>query len=47
MVCVGYQTFTFVVGDFDMLSALTMCPMAGMYRLAFRFLNELFLLVVS
>ena len=27
--CVGYKAFAFVVGEFDILSAVTMCPMAG------------------
>ena len=40
--CVGYQAFAFVVGEFDMLSAVTMCPMAGKYRLAFRLLSMFF-----
>ena len=41
-VCVGYQAFDFVVCEFDILSAITMCPMAGKYRLANRLLNKIF-----
>ena len=40
-VCVGYQAFAFVVGDFDMLSA------AFRDSLAFRLLNEIVFLDVS
>ena len=43
--CVGYQAFAFVVDDFDILSAVTMCPMAGKYRLANRSLSEFFYLM--
>ena len=39
--CVGYKAFAFV-GEFDILSAVTMCPMAGKYRLANRLLSEFF-----
>ena len=40
-VCVGYKAFAFVVSEFDILSAVTMCPMAGKYRLANRLLVSL------
>ena len=40
--CVGYKAFSFVVGEFDILSAVTVCSMAGKYRLANRLLNEFF-----
>ena len=43
----GIKAFASVVGDFDMMSAVTMCPMAGKHSLAFRLLNEVLLLDVS
>ena len=46
--CIGFQVFAFVVVDFDMLSAVTMCPiMAGKHSVNFRLLNEFFFLDVS
>ena len=45
--CVGYQAFAFVVGEFDILSAVTMCPMAGKYRLANRLWTSFLLEVLQ
>ena len=41
-VCVGYKAFAFVINEFESLSAVTMCPMAGKYRLANRLLDKFF-----
>ena len=40
--CVGYKDFAFVVGEFDILSAVTMWLMAGKYRLENRLLDKFF-----
>ena len=40
--CEGNKAFAFVVGEFDILSAVTTCLMAGKYRLANRLLSEFF-----
>ena len=42
--CVGYQASAFLVGDFEMLSLSSICPMAGKHSVMFRLLTGFFYL---